>query len=256
MLGNLNNSVSGRSKEVILVERGINRIFGRDTYPMTPNKISRPEAAILYFTFGLLIFGIVLSRTDRYWFDFTYTAEDGFIEWMTILPLLLLMGISGIRLVKLFRVRRPWFLMALAGFMALCFFLVGEELSWGQRFFGLESTEFFKSYNSQKETNLHNLVISGRSINLIIFSRTLILVMAVYLVVLPVLYRRKPGIKHLTDALAIPVPRLYQIICFFLVFGLIALCPSGRRAELLEFCSCFLLLLIFKYPLNKEIFEV
>ena len=221
---------------------------------MTPNKISKTEAAILYFTFGLLFFGIVLSRTDRYWFDFTYTAEDGFIEWMTLLPLVAIMVISGVRLVKLFRVRRPLFLCTIVGCILLCFFLAGEELSWGQRFLGLESSEFFKSNNSQKETNLHNLVIGGKSINLIIFSRTLIVLMAAYLVVLPILYQKKAKVKNLVNALAIPVPQLYQVICFFLVFGLIALVPSGRRAELLEFCSCFLLLLIFKYPRNKEIF--
>ncbi|MGV3586540.1 MAG: hypothetical protein ACO1OF_06045 [Adhaeribacter sp.] len=222
---------------------------------MASNKISKPEAFILYITFGLLFFGIVLSRTDRYWFDFTYTAEDGFIEWVTLLPLVAMMFISGQRIIKLFRLRRPLFLGALAGFMLLCFFLAGEELSWGQRFLNLESSEFFKANNSQKETNLHNLVVAGRSINLIIFSRTLIVVMAAYLVALPIFYQRRPAFKNMVDALAIPVPQLYQTICFFLVFGLIALCPSGRRAELLEFCSCFLLLLIFKYPHNKEIYR-
>ena len=222
---------------------------------MTSNKISRPEAAILYFIFGLLFFGIVLSRTDRYWFDFTYTAEDGFIEWMTLLPLVGMILVTGWRFIKLYTVRRPLFLLSLVLFMGLCFFLAGEELSWGQRFFKLESSDFFKTNNSQKETNLHNLVLAGKSINLIIFSRSLILVMAVYLVVLPVLYERKSKLKAKVDSLAIPIPKLYQIICFFLVFGLIALCPSGRRAELLEFGSCFLLFLIVVFPRNKEIFN-
>lgn len=222
---------------------------------MTPNKISKPEAAILYLTFGLLFFGIVLSRTDRYWFDFTYTAEDGFIEWMTLLPLVTIIIITGQRLLKLFWLRPTLFLSALAALMLLCFFLVGEELSWGQRFLGLPSSDFFKANNSQKETNLHNLVISGRSINLIVFSRSLIFFMAGYLIVLPVFYQKQSRIKHIVDSLAIPVPQLYQVICFFLVFCLISLCPSGRRAELLEFCSCFLLLLIVKYPRNKGIFE-
>lgn len=221
---------------------------------MTSEKITKPEAALLYLTFGLLIFGIVLSRTDRSWFDLTYTAEDGFIEWMTILPLVAIMVISGVRCVTLFRIRRPLFLSALVGCVFLCVFLIGEELSWGQRFFALKSSDFFKAYNSQKETNLHNLVIAGRSINLIIFSRLLIAVMAGYLVVLPWLYQKKTNVRQLVNALAIPVPQLYQVVCFFLVFGLIALCPSGRRAELLEFGSCFLLLLIFKYPRNPEIF--
>jgi hypothetical protein len=222
---------------------------------MTSNKISRPEAAILYLIFGLLFFGIVLSRTDRYWFDFTYTAEDGFIEWMTLLPLVGMIFVTGRRFIKLYAVRRPLFLLSLVLFMGLCFFLAGEELSWGQRFFKLESSDFFKTNNSQKETNFHNLVLAGKSINLIVFSRSLILVMALYLVVLPVLYERKSRLKNKVDSLAIPIPKLYQIICFFLVFGSIALCPSGRRAELLEFGSCFLLFLIVVFPRNKEIFN-
>lgn len=32
-----------------------------------------------------------------------------------------------------------------------------EEISWGQRLFGIESPEFFETYNSQDEITLHNL---------------------------------------------------------------------------------------------------
>jgi hypothetical protein len=183
-----------------------------------------------------------------------YTVEDGFIEWMTVLPLLLVIFLSGYRFSVLYRHRRLPFLLALLGLMLLCFFAAGEELSWGQRFLNRESPAFFRAHNSQKETNLHNLVISGKSIYLIIFSRLLIFVMAFYLVVLPFLYARKPKIKAFINSLAVPIPKLYQIIAFFLVFGLISLCPSGKRAELLEFSSCFLILLIVAYPRNPEIF--
>jgi len=222
---------------------------------MTQHKITKPEAAILYVTFGLIIFGIVLSRTDRFWFDFTYTVEDGFIEWMTVLPLLLMLIITAARLYNLFFYRRPLFLLSLGAFMLLCFFAAGEELSWGQRFIRFESSDFFRSHNSQKETNLHNLVIAGKSINLIIFSRALIILMASYLFLLPALYTKKTAIKKLADSLAVPIPKLYQIICFLAVFGLIALCPSGKRAELLELGNCFLLLSIVAFPRNKEIFS-
>lgn len=40
---------------------------------------------------------------------------------------------------------------------ALAFFvLFGEEISWGQRFIGFHSPEFFDEYNYQSEFNLHN----------------------------------------------------------------------------------------------------
>lgn len=222
---------------------------------MNQQKLTTPEAAILYLITGLLIFGIVISRLDRYWFEFVYTVEDGFIEWMTVLALLLVFLISGRRLYTLYPHRHLPFLLSLAGLMLVCFFLIGEEVSWGQRFFNRESPDFFKAYNSQKETNLHNLIVDGKSINIIIFSRLLIIIIGSYLGILPVLYAKKQKIKTLVNSLAVPVPKLYQIISFALVFILVYFCPSGKRAELLEFSSCFLILSIVAFPKNPEIFS-
>lgn len=44
-------------------------------------------------------------------------------------------------------------LMVLALLLLLVF---GEEISWGQQFFGWESTGVFEEYNFQQETNIHN----------------------------------------------------------------------------------------------------
>ena len=33
----------------------------------------------------------------------------------------------------------------------------GEEISWGQHFFNWTSPDFFKVYNNQNETNIHNI---------------------------------------------------------------------------------------------------
>ena len=42
--------------------------------------------------------------------------------------------------------------------LALFFFFVfGEEISWGQRIWGIDGGAFFKTMNAQQETNLHNL---------------------------------------------------------------------------------------------------
>lgn len=223
---------------------------------MTDSDLSKTEVAIIYLTFGLLIFGIVMSRTDRFWFDFYYTVEDGFIEWMTVLPLVLMALVSLKRVHNLYYNRQFWFLLSLLIFTMLCFFAAGEELSWGQRLFGWKSADFFVHNNSQKETNFHNLIVAGQSINLIIFSRLIILVMALYLVGLPILFRRSQKVRRWTTLLAIPVPRIYQVISLFLVFALISLCPSGKRAELLEFGSCFILLAIVLYPKNAYIFKI
>ncbi len=38
-----------------------------------------------------------------------------------------------------------------------CIYFTGEELSWGQHFFGFETSEAYQQLNRQKETNVHNL---------------------------------------------------------------------------------------------------
>jgi len=222
---------------------------------MTTSSLSKAEAIILYLTFGLLFFGIVMSRLDLFWFEFTYVIEDGFIEWMTVLPLLLMAAISISRLIKLAPYRNSWFVLSMLLFIGFCIFAAGEELSWGQRLFNWKSTEFFKENNAQKETNFHNLIVAGKSINLIVFSRLMILFMVFYLLVLPILYHRNLKIRRIAAKFAIPIPRVYQIISLLLVFVLISLCPSHKSAELLEFSSCFLFLAIISFPENAYIFK-
>ncbi|MBU0944853.1 MAG: hypothetical protein KJ804_00190 [Proteobacteria bacterium] len=39
-----------------------------------------------------------------------------------------------------------------------CFYVVGEEISWGQRLFSFTSPEFFQRHNLQQEFNLHNFL--------------------------------------------------------------------------------------------------
>jgi hypothetical protein len=41
----------------------------------------------------------------------------------------------------------------------ILFFFCGEEISWGQRIFGIHSTESINSVNAQGETNIHNMWI-------------------------------------------------------------------------------------------------
>ena len=47
-----------------------------------------------------------------------------------------------------------WFFLALA---IACFYVVMEEISWGQRIFGFDTPDFLKRHNLQHETNIHNL---------------------------------------------------------------------------------------------------
>jgi hypothetical protein len=48
--------------------------------------------------------------------------------------------------------------------LSVCFISFGEEISWGQRIFGIETPAFIADANRQSELNFHNLyALSGGS---------------------------------------------------------------------------------------------
>jgi hypothetical protein len=86
-----------------------------------------------------------------------YTGEDQIAETLQVI------FYTTAFVLNLLIIRRLW-AQRLLGigvlYLILCvglFFLIGEELNWGQRFFGWETPESFKAINKQKETNLHNI---------------------------------------------------------------------------------------------------
>ena len=141
--------------------------------------------------------------------------------------------------------------------MSLVFlFGAGEEISWGQRLFNIESSEFFIENNAQKETNLHNLIVGDTKINKLIFSQILTAVLVIYLLILPVLYRSVKWVRNLATLFAIPVPKWNHTIAFLLATGLLEFMKnSSRRWELYELAFGVIFFLIFLNPLNSYIFR-
>lgn len=83
-------------------------------------------------------------------------TENGLHE---VLQAIVLMAAFIISLLCLYQLRghqKP-FLTAWVGLAALCCFYVGgEEISWGQHIFDWTSSDFWQQVNDQNETNLHN----------------------------------------------------------------------------------------------------
>ena len=91
------------------------------------------------------------------------TMEDGFFESVGAIGWLFASVVffyifwkdkSGNNLLFL-RTKRNLFFCLLGLF---CLIACGEEISWGQRIFGVQTPEFLKKINRQDETNLHNIV--------------------------------------------------------------------------------------------------
>ena len=89
------------------------------------------------------------------------TQEDGIVEWIGALGFLVASAIflllyfrgDSARDRHLSKSKNNMFFLALG---VLFFLGFGEEISWGQRLFGIETPEFMSRINSKNEINLHN----------------------------------------------------------------------------------------------------
>jgi hypothetical protein len=211
------------------------------------------EKGIMLLVAVMLLVGFVLFYTNRDLF-MRYTVEDGLVEWLTVLGLLLGSGLCFIRVAKLLHKRKLIFLIITFLLGLMLFVVAGEEISWGQRIFGIQSSEFFKEHNTQAETNFHNMVVDGVKVNKVIFTFGLIAALGIFLLIVPYLYRRNQGLQNWVDGWGILIPRNYQIIAFLLLFAITESLPHEKNAELLECGAGLLFFLIVRYPYNQHIF--
>lgn len=213
------------------------------------------EVFLLTVVFTFVFFGLYFSLSFKEFFESVYTIEDGVLESLTVVFLLLGAFTCWGRFFRL-KKQRPWpFLVCCIGLGLLFLFGAGEEISWGQRLLGVQSPEFFAKYNSQGETNLHNLYFGDFSVNKRIFGLFLGIVVAVYVLILPALYRRVAAVRTMVNSLAMPLPRFVHILFYLLLFVVSSLMPSGKKGEILEFGGCALFFMITLAPVNQRIFR-
>lgn len=125
--------------------------------------------------------------------------EDGVIEYGTAFFFLLCSIASAI---LAFRSRGWWMRTCVLGVFAFLFFaMCGEEISWGQRIFDLETLEVFKEHNYQQENNLHNMF--GFITDHLFFVGVL-----VYGALFPLLASRLPFFRKLFDYVGLPIGSL------------------------------------------------
>ncbi|QNL48281.1 hypothetical protein H8S90_15930 [Olivibacter sp. SDN3] len=219
------------------------------------DKLNSLEIAVVTFAFIGVAVGVIGANISVDWFEEIYAVEDGIIENLTLVPLFVII-VVGITYIKNLRfIRSKLFVIIISLSVLFAAFVIGEEISWGQRVFNVESSAFFLENNAQQETNLHNLVVGGQKINKIVFSQLIIVCLAFYLILLPWLYHKKPKWQQFIDYAGIPLPRTYQIIACLVLFISISFIPSGKNAEILEFGITHLFALIYVFPKNKHIFR-
>lgn len=217
-------------------------------------KITRTE--IYGYLFILVAFGISLyfGFTDEDFFNERIANEDGIIENIGAFMLLLISILCLSRLVKQWKGRAILWKLGTAAFVLAFFFGAGEEISWGQRIFEVESGAFFQEHNIQGETNLHNLVVGETKINKLVFSQLLLLTMFLYLIIIPIFYPKKRWLQRLMDRFAVPVVHWHNTAMFLAGSVLVAINPANRIFEVYEMAFAVIFFLIFLNPVNGKAF--
>ena len=116
-----------------------------------------PSWLWLWFPPLLLLVIIPVRIVSPEFYSAHIDGELGLIELATPLISIIgfVIGIGTVRLAwnKTARPERIWYLLVTLG----CFYFAGEELSWGQHFFGWGTPEYLEQINDQEETNIHNI---------------------------------------------------------------------------------------------------
>lgn len=180
----------------------------------------------------------------------TLVKEDGIIENITAFILLLSSIFLLVRLIKIRRSKSMKWIIFNILLIAFLFFGFGEEISWGQRIFSIESNEFFSEHNLQGETNLHNLKLFGLKINIIIFTYGLGLIFGFYIFLATFLFKKNNFFNNLVNQFGVPLPRFKHSIYFVIATIIITTVPHSRTWELWECFNALLLLSIFIQPFN------
>jgi hypothetical protein len=157
------------------------------------------------------------------------TTEDGLIENLSAVFWFLGAIILFYVYFRSKSERRPYFLKAKRNIFYLLlgiFFVVccGEEISWGQRIFKIETPEILKNDNAQGEINIHNLwVFQGYDKNensktgieaWYTSSRIFTMIWIFYCLLIPIINRYSVKTRNLLRKLSFPVIPLWIGVLF------------------------------------------
>jgi len=125
------------------------------TYPNFKEKRNR----IIYYLLPLLLIFLYLIYTISPNFFYQITREDNLLECLQFI-FYFTSAIFSFKLYKLFKQKNnklnTWIFLLLS--IGL-FFVAFEEISWGQRIFGIDTPDSIKEINFQNELSIHNLEI-------------------------------------------------------------------------------------------------
>lgn len=210
------------------------------------------ERAVLAQLIMVFVFSYCALRLHHTAYHHIYEiliSEDGIVESSTVIAFIGAVFTAVFYLIRKNNKKQTAFF--LTAIILVSLFVIGEEVSWGQRIFGFHTPEFFSQYNDQNETTLHNLVIAGIKVNIIIFSDLLYILVYLYFL-LPFMCRLFPSLAEAMSRMGLFVPRPYIFWIALFVWVLSEMHPHGKVWELCEMTIAWLLVLILLRPSNAK----
>ena len=174
--------------------------------------------------------------------------EDGVIEYISAIALLIS---SAIIFKSIFNNKKHLKLSQKIGLIIMSvvlFFGFGEEISWGQRIFNINSPDFFLENNLQSETNIHNLNIYGIKLNKWIFTYLLVGLFSIYFLFIPIISRRYKWMKNVVMQYSIPIPKLEYSAVFIIMSIALNILKIPRIAEMWECVFSITMIIICLHP--------
>ena len=211
-----------------------------------------------------ILFGLMnasLLFTIAYWilgfdrqFATGFAIEDGPVEYGTALMLLVSALVLAWQAVRQFRLGQALAGVCLVVYALIFVFGTGEEISWGQRIFGLETPDYLMERNYQEEITLHNIVVGGKQLTKTVFGGGLTVAILLYLLALPALYGKSALVTRLADRLAVPVPLWRHGIMGVGASVVMLVVDIPRQWEVYELVFSLLTVSIFLAPANLAAF--
>lgn len=205
---------------------------------------------------SVLFISILIAIYLRYFVSIEsyleFVKEDGIVEYLTFFFLLLSSLVCLYRVNQYIKIKKGLWILTWAILAVMFFFAAGDEISWGQRIFNIQSSEFFLEHNKQAETNLHNLVVGGTSINKLVFSQLMFAVLVIYFLFSRLMVSKTLFIRKLINRFRIPLPKLFHIIVMGAAILLILTIQEIKDSELNELSFAMIFFLIFLNPANLD----
>lgn len=180
-------------------------------------------AALLFFVVANMLLPTLIFSFNHHKLPSSLLCEDGVYESVAAVCCLVASVIFLYSFLKfpyrvnylLFSTSRNITVLFLS---ILLFVLFAEEISWGQRIFGVKTPDMLSAINFQREINLHNLKIIQSQNNLIGDQLSVLLVG--YLCVLPLLVYCFRIFEKVSLKLGVPIGSLQIVLSVIFVRGI------------------------------------